>query len=86
MIGDLITERGAEISGDVLITNIRHKNCLVQTKKHLNEVMNAIKAGVSLDIVSIDIRSAWESLGEITGETVGEELLDRIFSDFCIGK
>ncbi|MDD2496565.1 MAG: tRNA uridine-5-carboxymethylaminomethyl(34) synthesis GTPase MnmE [Desulfitobacteriaceae bacterium] len=86
MIEQLITDRGVESTGDFFITNIRHKNCLVRTKEHLNEVINGIKLGVSLDIVSIDVRSAWESLGEITGETVGEELLDRIFSDFCIGK
>ena len=41
---------------------------------------------MSVDFVSIDLRSAWEKLGEITGETVGEDIIDQIFSQFCIGK
>ena len=48
--------------------------------------MKAIEAGAPVDLVAIDLREAWEYLGEITGETVAEDLLDRIFSDFCIGK
>jgi len=39
-----------------------------------------------VDIAAIDIRASWEALGEITGSTVTEDLLDRIFADFCIGK
>ena len=42
--------------------------------------------GAGNDFVVIDLRSAWEKLGEITGETVGEDIIDQIFSQFCIGK
>ena len=41
---------------------------------------------MTLDFLSIDLRGAWEALGEITGDTADEDLLDRIFADFCIGK
>ena len=42
--------------------------------------------GMSEDFVVIDLRSAWEKLGEITGETIGEDIIDEIFSRFCLGK
>jgi len=74
------------VSDTVLVANIRHRRALEKAAQHLNEAVNGIKEKVPVDVVAIDIRSAWESLGEITGTTVTEDLLDRIFADFCIGK
>ena len=54
--------------------------------KHLQEVINALTVGITVDLAAIDLHAAWESLGEITGETMGEEVINRIFSDFCLGK
>ena len=48
--------------------------------------LETIGRGLSADFISIDLRSAWETLGEITGETATEDLIDEIFSRFCIGK
>ena len=53
---------------------------------HLRAALETIGKGLSADFISIDLRSAWEKLGEITGETVGEDIIDEIFSRFCIGK
>ena len=52
----------------------------------LGAALRTIGAGLSVDFISIDLRAAWEKLGEITGETVGEDIIDEIFSKFCIGK
>ena len=73
-------------SDDILISNIRHKNVLHRVISYLEDVLEGISTGVPLDLVSIDIRDAWQALGEITGSTVTEDIIDKIFTDFCIGK
>ena len=52
----------------------------------LLEAISAMERGEDLDCVTIDLNEAWMRLGEITGQTVGEEIIDRIFSKFCLGK
>lgn len=69
-----------------LITKFRHYEALQKARNHLEEAMRALQQGLPADFLSIDLKAAWEALGEITGETVGEDILDRIFADFCIGK
>ncbi len=59
---------------------------LRQGEKHLEAAEETITMGMSPDFVVIDLRSAWEKLGELTGGTVGEDIIDEIFSRFCIGK
>jgi len=70
----------------IVVSNIRHESALVKTRGNLAEFMARADERVPPDLLSIDIRGAWETLGEITGSTVTEDLLDRIFNDFCIGK
>ncbi len=79
---------GGRITGpdNILVANIRHKQVLEKGARHLSEAILGIRQEVPVDVVAIDIRSAWEALGEITGSTATEDLLDRIFEDFCIGK
>ncbi len=79
---------GGHLSGsdDMLVTNTRHKQALEAAQRHLQEAVAELKRNVPVDVAAIDIRAAWEALGEITGNTVTEDLLDRIFADFCIGK
>ncbi|NLC44040.1 MAG: tRNA uridine-5-carboxymethylaminomethyl(34) synthesis GTPase MnmE [Clostridiales bacterium] len=69
-----------------MITNTRHKEALIRGHKHLEEASNAMDAYMPLDIITIDIRDAWEALGEITGESLTENLIDKIFMEFCLGK
>lgn len=71
---------------DTMVTNVRHKNALERAACSLEEVLGALEAHLPTDCMAIDLRAAWESLGEITGETVSEDLVDQIFSQFCIGK
>jgi len=79
---------GGHLTGtdEVLVTNTRHKQALETAARHLEEAVAEIKRSVPVDVVAIDIRAAWEALGEITGAAVTEDLLNRIFADFCIGK
>lgn len=77
-----------EISFDdeVYITNARHKTALEEALESLKMVRESIETGMSEDFFSIDLMSAYESLGKIVGESVGEDLVNEIFSRFCVGK
>ena len=70
----------------VYITNIRQKNLLIEALEDLKQVNNSIQMEMPEDFFSIDLMSAYEALGEITGEKVGEDLVNEIFSKFCMGK
>jgi len=69
-----------------LVTRARHKQALQEAKRFLEESLRTHLAGLPLDLVAVDLYQALEALGEITGETVRENVLDRIFAEFCIGK
>lgn len=69
-----------------LLTRTRHKQALQAAKGALEESLRTLKQGLPLDLIAVDLYNALEHLGEITGETVRENVLDRIFSQFCIGK
>ena len=68
------------------VTNARHKNALERSKKSMEDAVGAIGQGMPLDFIEVDVKNAWEYLGEITGDTVGEDLIDKIFANFCLGK
>jgi len=70
----------------VLVSRARHEDAMRRARDQLEEFKSSLHQGVSADLLSVDVRGAWEALGEITGSTVAEDLLDRIFTDFCIGK
>lgn len=72
--------------GDVLVTNLRHYQKLVETNQSLRQVLTGLDSGVTGDLLAMDIRQALYHLGEITGEITTDDLLDNIFSKFCIGK
>lgn len=69
-----------------VITNSRHKEALIRTRENCIEALDTLKNTQAIDLVSIDIRNAWMSLGEITGDTLEENIIDKIFSKFCLGK
>ena len=72
--------------GDVLVTNLRHYQNLTSTYESLTRVLKGMEAGVTGDFLAMDIRQSLHYLGEITGEITTDDLLDNIFSKFCIGK
>ena len=76
----------AEAPEESYVTNERDIDILRRADGHLRAALETIGKGLPPDFLSIDLRSAWETLGEITGETAGENLIDEIFSRFCIGK
>ena len=71
---------------EFVVGNIRHQHSLRQAREALETACSGIERGTPLDLVSFDVRQAASALGEITGASVDDELLDRIFRDFCIGK
>jgi len=75
----------ANASG-TLVTNIRHYQQLVQTQETLIGVLNALKTGLTGDLIAQDLRHALHHLGEITGQISNDDLLKNIFGKFCIGK
>jgi tRNA modification GTPase len=73
-------------NSDEWVGNLRHKESFLRAKNHLSEVLKSQDLHMPLDFQVIDLRSALEALGEIDGESISMEILDRIFSEFCIGK
>lgn len=68
------------------VSNARHIQLLKEAELCIDEAIEAVGNGLPVDMVAFDLRRSWELLGEITGETVSEDLLDQIFSRFCLGK
>lgn len=76
----------ASASRSPAVTHPRHKEALCQTLEHVRAASAALESGLSADLIAIDIAGAVNTLGEITGQTASEDLLDTIFGNFCIGK
>jgi tRNA modification GTPase len=75
-----------EASDLTYVSNVRHIHLLKQAKRSLEDALSANEQYIPIDMIQIDIRAAWEQLGEIIGDSVGESLIDQIFSQFCLGK
>lgn len=73
-------------SGDVLVTSLRHYQNLLQTHEALDRVLNGMHNAITGDFLAMDIRQSLHYLGEITGQITTDDLLENIFSKFCIGK
>lgn len=70
----------------ILVTNQRQSGLLAKAKKQLEDVISAVEDGVPVDIAQIDFNGAWDTLGEITGDSAPDELINALFSQFCLGK
>ncbi|HEA6051221.1 TPA: tRNA uridine-5-carboxymethylaminomethyl(34) synthesis GTPase MnmE [Staphylococcus aureus] len=68
------------------VSNSRHISLLKQARQTIQDVIDAAESGVPMDMVQIDLTRTWEILGEIIGETASDELIDQLFSQFCLGK
>ena len=73
-------------SSEVYITNIRQRDAMIRARDSLLLVRKSIADGMSEDFYTIDLMNAYSSLGEIIGEQVDDDLVDEIFSKFCMGK
>ncbi len=82
----LVNQVYGQSATDTVVTNLRHYEHLLKTQDALNEVINGLDSGITGDFLAQDIRLSLHHLGEITGTIVTDDLLDNIFSKFCIGK
>lgn len=71
---------------DVLVTNVRHRDLIGKAIESMERVLNDYTMGIPIDCLEVDVKSTWEILGEITGETIEDDVLDKIFKEFCVGK
>jgi tRNA modification GTPase len=81
-----LTGEQAEQAAEIVITQIRHKTALEKTIGHLLQARESLTNAMSFEFVAFDLREALDSLGEVVGVTTSEDVLDRIFANFCIGK
>lgn len=72
--------------GETIVSNVRHKNIIINSRKNLNKARETIRNNMPIDIISGHLKEIIEELGKITGETVTEDVIAEIFSKFCLGK
>lgn len=77
---------GFEAAESITVTNVRHRDALRRAGESLAQALESVQSGMAGELVSIDVRAAADALGEITGAITTDEILGRIFSEFCIGK
>lgn len=75
-----------EATDGTIVSNARHIHLLEQARRCVDDVIRGIEAGIPLDMVEIDLKNAWQFLGEVIGDAVADDLIDQIFSQFCLGK
>ncbi len=85
-IENMVFEGTVRNSSDLVVTNSRHKDALYKAKQSISDALTAIDSYMPLDFIEVDFKNIWDYLGYINGDTVTEDLLDTIFSNFCIGK
>ena len=86
VLKDMFFEGNLSFNNEIYITNVRQKTALKEAYDSLRKVVESIRNGMPEDFYSIDLMDAYEALGSITGETIGEDLVNEIFSKFCMGK
>ena len=85
-ISNLFNLNEINLDNEILITNIRHKNIISKSLDNVKKSQEALEMKLPIDIITIYIKSILEDLGEITGEVVTEDIINEIFSKFCLGK
>jgi len=85
-IRDLFFKGDLETGDMSYVSNSRHIALLNQAKRAVEEALEAVEAGMPVDMVQIDITKGWELLGEVIGDSVHESLIDQLFAQFCLGK
>ncbi|WP_193363396.1 tRNA uridine-5-carboxymethylaminomethyl(34) synthesis GTPase MnmE [Exiguobacterium antarcticum] len=85
-IAALFFEQGVEGQDMTYVSNARHIQLIKQASQMIEDALGAAEASMPIDMVQIDLRRAWDTLGEINGDTAQDSLLDKLFSQFCLGK
>lgn len=86
MLKEMFFNSEINFNDEIYITNLRHKSLLYETKESLNKVLESISLGMGEDFFTIDLMSAYSNLGKIIGEELEDDLVNKIFSEFCMGK
>lgn len=85
-VNEMFFQGNIDVTSDTIINNVRHKNLLIKAKNSIEEVLKSIDNNMPIDFIEIDLRETMEHLGLIVGKSVSDDLLDKIFDEFCIGK
>ncbi len=86
ILKDMFISGNIDFNDEIIITNERHKELLIETIKSLSNVLTSIENDMPEDFYSIDLTDSYDSLGRIIGEKVEDDIVNKIFSDFCVGK
>jgi len=86
VITSLVQGGSVQASHEAMLSNVRHITLMEQAKVSLDQSILAIDSGMPIDLIVTDIRAAWELLGDITGESLRESMVDELFKRFCLGK
>lgn len=85
-IKEMFLKGSINMKDNIFVTNVRHKNALFNAKNSLNNAINTIDMMMPEDCISIDLQDCYDYLGEVTGDSLDESIIDQIFSQFCLGK
>jgi tRNA modification GTPase len=85
-IRDHIITADVDSTSSRLAPNLRHRAALTDAFKYFSNAYGNMREGLPLEVIALDLNSGLEALGEIIGETTNDEIIDKIFSDFCLGK
>ena len=86
VIRDHVMAGGVDTTSSHLAPNLRHRTALMEASRHFKNAFHNMREGLPLEVIAVDLNSGLEALGEIIGETTSEEIIERIFSEFCLGK
>jgi len=85
-LNQLFIQDKIDYNDEIYITNMRQKEALYSARDSLLQLLETIQAGMPEDLFTIDMQNAYESLGLIIGQTIEDDIVDKIFKDFCMGK
>ena len=85
-ISDMFKKNELDFNDEVIVTNIRHKNAIHKAIENITGTISRIEQNIPIDVISIYIKEILENLAEITGDNVSEDIINKIFSKFCLGK
>lgn len=86
IISELFRINDIQVDNETIVTNTRHKEMIRKAKEYNNEAIQTLKSKMPLDVITVYIKEILESLGNITGENVSENIINEIFAKFCLGK